>query len=264
MLSDHDALFAAILAQPDDDLARLVFADFLEESGHPARVARAAYIRTQIAAATASDPAEQLRLTRAAAELREYFRDEADAPLAAAAPGLKAFRRRGLVDELRGSPAVLRAHAAGLFAVAPVVALHFEGLADAEWIHSALYLRGVRRLKVRPGEWDRLAYNRHARNQVQTLLHCRHLRNVESLDLARYMIDDDWLLWFIPRLPDMLVGQSLRRLDLSGNHLGDAAASLLGAARGLDELEVLDLTGNRFSPGAQAALRARFGGRVRV
>src|SRR3954447_17608304 len=32
-MSDRDALLAAILAAPDDDLPRLVFADFLEEEG---------------------------------------------------------------------------------------------------------------------------------------------------------------------------------------------------------------------------------------
>ncbi len=273
MLSDHDALFAAILARPDDDLARLVFADFLEESGHPAKVARAAYIRTQIAAATESDPAEQLRLTRAAAELRAHFRDEADA-LLGATPYLMAFRRRGFVDELRGGMNVLHALAAELFEVAPVAALHVESFdadpgsdadaADVAWMNAAPYLRSVRRLKIGPGAWDRV-YSEDSLStaEIETVLHCRHLRNLAALDLSRNDLADDWLLWFVPRLPVTPVGRSLRRLDLSGNSFGEAAASLLGAARGLDALELLDLTGNRFGSGAQAALRARFGGRVR-
>jgi uncharacterized protein (TIGR02996 family) len=36
-VSDQDALLAAILANPDEDTARLVFADWLEENGQPAR-----------------------------------------------------------------------------------------------------------------------------------------------------------------------------------------------------------------------------------
>ena len=241
MLSDHDALFAAVLARPDDDLARLVFADFLEESGHPAQVARAA------------------------AESRAHFRDEAD-PLLDAAPDLMAFRRWGFVDELRAPLSVLRAHAVGVFAVAPVSGLHFEDLSgDIEWLHSALYLRGVRRVKVGPRAWDPARPNSRRRGlQVETLLQCRHLRHVETLDMARNDIDDDWLLWFASRLPATRMGHSLRRLDLTGNALGDAAASLLTAARGLDGLEVLDVSGNRFGVGARAALRERFGGRVRV
>lgn len=43
-MTDHDALLATILAHPDDDLPRLVFADFLEESGD---AERAEFIRVQ-------------------------------------------------------------------------------------------------------------------------------------------------------------------------------------------------------------------------
>src|SRR4051812_12922455 len=46
-MSDGDALLAAILAQPDDDLVRLVYADWLEESGQPDQIARAEIIRVQ-------------------------------------------------------------------------------------------------------------------------------------------------------------------------------------------------------------------------
>ena len=42
---ERDALRAAVVASPDDDLPRLVFADYLEERGEPAR---AAFIRDQI------------------------------------------------------------------------------------------------------------------------------------------------------------------------------------------------------------------------
>ena len=48
MQADRDALLAGILADPDADLPRLVFADWLEETGHPANCARAEYIRLAI------------------------------------------------------------------------------------------------------------------------------------------------------------------------------------------------------------------------
>ncbi len=44
-MSDRDALLAAICAQPDEDTPRLVFADWCEEYGEPAR---AAFIRAQV------------------------------------------------------------------------------------------------------------------------------------------------------------------------------------------------------------------------
>lgn len=45
MLTDCQTLLKAICADPDNDLPRLVYADYLEESGHPER---AAFIRLQI------------------------------------------------------------------------------------------------------------------------------------------------------------------------------------------------------------------------
>jgi uncharacterized protein (TIGR02996 family) len=46
----HAAFLQAIAAEPADDTARLVYADFLEETGEPAHVARAEFIRAQIEA----------------------------------------------------------------------------------------------------------------------------------------------------------------------------------------------------------------------
>src|SRR5215218_9544016 len=47
MTSDLQALLAAVVADPSDDVARLVYADCLEESGN---APRAAFIRLQIEA----------------------------------------------------------------------------------------------------------------------------------------------------------------------------------------------------------------------
>ena len=45
MTSDGDALRRAIVARPDDDTLRLIFADWLDENGRPER---AAFIRAQV------------------------------------------------------------------------------------------------------------------------------------------------------------------------------------------------------------------------
>jgi len=52
MSSDRDALFAAILANPDEDTPRLVYADWLEENGE---AERAEFIRVQIELARLSE-----------------------------------------------------------------------------------------------------------------------------------------------------------------------------------------------------------------
>ena len=48
MTSENDALLANVAANPGDDLARLVYADWLEERGGEAEAARAEFIRLQI------------------------------------------------------------------------------------------------------------------------------------------------------------------------------------------------------------------------
>lgn len=50
-MTERDALLAGIRANPDDDLPRLVFADWLEEQGNNADGERAEFIRAQIAMA---------------------------------------------------------------------------------------------------------------------------------------------------------------------------------------------------------------------
>src|SRR5438105_4256662 len=47
-MSERDAILSAILADPADDVSRLVYADWLEETGRPVAVARARFIRLQI------------------------------------------------------------------------------------------------------------------------------------------------------------------------------------------------------------------------
>ncbi|MBA4188559.1 MAG: hypothetical protein C0467_11185 [Planctomycetaceae bacterium] len=46
-MSDEKALLAAIWAQPHEDTPRLVYADWLQENGGPAQLARAEFIRVQ-------------------------------------------------------------------------------------------------------------------------------------------------------------------------------------------------------------------------
>lgn len=58
-MTDHDALLQAIISNPEDDLPRLVFADWLEERGRPLR---AELIRVQIEIARASGQGEAAAL----------------------------------------------------------------------------------------------------------------------------------------------------------------------------------------------------------
>src|SRR4051794_19121068 len=50
-MKQSEALYQAIVDHPTDDLPRLAFADWLEEQGDEASVARARYIRGEVASA---------------------------------------------------------------------------------------------------------------------------------------------------------------------------------------------------------------------
>jgi uncharacterized protein (TIGR02996 family) len=47
-MPDDPAFIRTIAATPDDDAPRLVYADYLDETGEPAKIARAEFIRVQI------------------------------------------------------------------------------------------------------------------------------------------------------------------------------------------------------------------------
>lgn len=74
-MTTREALLAAVAADPDGDTPRLVYADFLDETGDPADAARADLIRTQIAAdrLPAGDP-ERARLGEQAEDLWEGYK----------------------------------------------------------------------------------------------------------------------------------------------------------------------------------------------
>jgi uncharacterized protein (TIGR02996 family) len=67
-MTEREALLRAVCENPDDDLPRLVFADWLEGRGKPSLAARAEFIRAQCAAARlpADDPAREALDARAA------------------------------------------------------------------------------------------------------------------------------------------------------------------------------------------------------
>jgi uncharacterized protein (TIGR02996 family) len=62
--TEEAALLAAVYARAQDDLPRLVYADWLEETGDPANVARAQFIRLQCAAGAdaSSEAAKQAKV----------------------------------------------------------------------------------------------------------------------------------------------------------------------------------------------------------
>jgi uncharacterized protein (TIGR02996 family) len=104
--STESALLAAVLANPDDDLPRLVYADWCDENGQPER---AEFIRLQI----------QTTLEERASELWNAHAEQWY-------PGMKRFAGevgtdRGFPNHIGTSAGRFVKHAADLFAVAPTI-----------------------------------------------------------------------------------------------------------------------------------------------
>ena len=101
-MSDELALLTAIIAHPEEDTPRLVFADWLEENGQPER---AEFIRVQIEITRLPErdrkaPHYRERLTRFR-ELIAAHRDGWVKPLAV--PPTQVVFRRGFIEELRST-----------------------------------------------------------------------------------------------------------------------------------------------------------------
>jgi len=128
-MSDHDALLGGVLADPDADLPRLVYADFLDEIGTPADAARAEFVRAQIELAT-DEPDDQRRLELGVRE-RLLLNGNVKAWLAPLRtrgealqnPGTHGLFRRGFVETVWMPATVFTWKAARLFARAPVTEL---------------------------------------------------------------------------------------------------------------------------------------------
>src|SRR5436309_13148001 len=106
-MTDRDALLAAVLADPEDDLPRLVFADWLEETGHPANAARAAFVRAQVAAERLPPAsAERAGLEARAAELFGAYGAgwNRQLPEWVSWQDTEVGYRRGFVEELSTTP----------------------------------------------------------------------------------------------------------------------------------------------------------------
>ena len=177
MLADNKALLRAIAADPDEDTPRLAYADWLDENNEPKY---AAFIRAQIA--LAGVPEYDPRGVRA------WFGD----PDAITGRGFDAFLpdlpdgvvwdqrsfRRGFPWAIEvKTPAAFAAHAAAVFALAPVQALQVSSdfnapPPDLTPLTESPWLAKLRKLTFRSShlpaaEIDRLRASPHAANLIR-------------------------------------------------------------------------------------------------
>ena len=126
-MTEYEALLAAILATPDDDLPRLVFADWLEENGDPDR---AEFIRVHIARWRTKEENRyprpmKARIAQLLAEHESIWRSELPY-----LPGVTWGRYwRGFISEAKfSSPEAFVKHAAAAFSATPIQMVQLSGL----------------------------------------------------------------------------------------------------------------------------------------
>jgi uncharacterized protein (TIGR02996 family) len=121
-MHDHDVFLDAILANPADDVVRLVYADWLEDRGNPTDAARAEFIRVQmeLSSLAEDDPRRPLLEDREHELLAEHeSRWLGDWPRY-----VPRWRfERGFLAEIETSTSTLAEHGADLFARHPITRL---------------------------------------------------------------------------------------------------------------------------------------------
>lgn len=212
-MTDRQAFLNAIIDRPDDDLLRLVFADYLEENGE---ADRAEFIRLQIEHAASGPDADgwTLRDLRINELLHEYDWRIPDLK------GKQEFRR-GFVEVIGTTAERLLALPGEAFDSAPVRELrvwnaryHLNEVAGLPWVRRAETL-DLRNSDLGTGDRMHQFFSR------------ADLPRLHSLGLRNNILWADDLTALFRAWPD---SRQLTALDLAGNPLGDAGAEVLALA----------------------------------
>src|SRR5262245_10416046 len=126
---NYPAFLAAIRDAPEDDLPRLVCADWLDENGQPDR---AEFVRVQVELSRGVSPRSRARdlLVRLRGLIRGH-RGRWLGLLASHAPD--SVFERGFVEGVRLNGTTLLRHGAALFDEHPIHRLCLYGVATAKW-----------------------------------------------------------------------------------------------------------------------------------
>ncbi|MCU0703597.1 MAG: TIGR02996 domain-containing protein [Fimbriiglobus sp.] len=268
--AEEEAFTRSIVARFRDDGPRLVFADYLDDSPHPADRHRAEFIRLQLALARLPDDHPRRGdLVERENELRLRHADEWTRHLKGLADGYEF--RRGIVDSVTVNVAQFAARGEELFRRAAVRRVR---ITDAgSHVHRLIHLpvlAQVRELGLCGADLGNGGLN--------VLLRSPHLGHVEALDLsfnglcdagvwrlaecsglpslAALHLNDNGLITAsgVKRLAESPHFGGLRVLDLSANDVGDAGVSALAHSYRLARLHTLRLRNNHIGDAGCEAL----------
>jgi uncharacterized protein (TIGR02996 family) len=283
----REALLQAVLAEPEEDAPRLVYADWLDEHGEGHEdSARAELIRVQVELARAGGKGPHARELRAREkELWEAHREAWLAHLPAHLRHRDVRFQRGFLEELhltRLPAASWAKHGTKLFGQNPIYRVRLSGTVDRHEVGDLVVIPHLSRVRELSLEGCRF---REPMKTLQILFNSPFLSGVTRLVLRDAQLSSRELAALVespllarlreldladsdvgPKGAELLAGSpqaaSLRVLSLANDPIGDAGAKALAASPHLDALEWLDLRGVALGEKAAADLRQRFGERA--
>lgn len=276
-MTHGDAFLQSIRERPQDDAPRLIFADWLEDHGDPAR---AEFIRLQCRMASLAGPEEDdfpqthpdfPPLLARSRELWEQHGRRWDGAVAKYTSD--ASTGRGFVNCITVTARRFVAHAAGIFRLAPLVEQVFltklgrnmPTLAACPYLERVTYLN-CEQTRLQPRDARLLAASLHLGNLrelvltdsrigvggAEALAQARSLGRLENLRLEFNNVGDEGFAALVrsERLP------ALTELDLLDNGLTSRALRALDGVTHRQRLAHLNLMGNQIAADGVAALVA--------
>jgi uncharacterized protein (TIGR02996 family) len=268
MQTEVEAFLKRILAYPDDDAPRLIFADWLEDqaAAHQARSRtaispalewtpeRGRFIRIQIALARLrEEAAREVELTglskrdnalnnliQEEQELESKYHAEWIVPFQGLATG--AMFRRGFVEQVNVVAKDLIHHAPELFAASPLRHIRLIDVGDS--------LPGVFNCQLLTRLAALTIHGSHVGLPLaRVVARADYLAGLKTLNLTSNDFDDE----SVQHLAASPVVANLEELDLSKNDLGETSAQAMAASPQLRNLRTLELRNNKLGPvGAEA------------
>ena len=228
----------AILSDPEDDVTRLAFADWLQEQDDPARRVRGEFIHIQVrisrqvsgrSAAEWADAERMPELKRRESELIDAYGKTWAAPFF----GVETYQfARGFVESIVIDPATFVAQAAEFFAASPLRKVQIrpitQGLVDSPWLGRVVELS--------------FAYSQMGDAGLRRLLGSKNTAGLRHLGLDHCHLTDRGLAELAA---SPILGQ-LESLNLGYNYIGLPGIQRLFQSPHWGKLRSLTLTGNHY------------------
>jgi uncharacterized protein (TIGR02996 family) len=238
MSGERDAFMTAILANPDDDTPRLVFADWLDENGTEEDQAHAALIRAQCRTEILpKGSTERRKLEREAKAILDQYGDHWLQPLADASVVDGCNFRRGFVDGLEMSATEFVENAEKIFAAAPTIrsARFPDASNEIGGLAKCKYLARLASVDIR--EMCECGFCP-IHNDLRALFNSKHAKSLTNLNIAGNRMDAEGA----KRLAKSSALSRLTVLDVSDNPLGNEGVAELGESKHLKQLVSLNLS----------------------